>query len=388
MQPSVKRPSTSPRALGITKKGTPCKKCLQKGDFCHLHQSQRQCVQVSKTLSSAAVTQERPSQHVNKEELPCKICIRLGKPCVYHEFQTFEFFGITQKGESCKSCILKGGFCRHHEAQRDRELAALEALPSPQTTFGITLKGQPCKICIFKGDFCAHHEMQREHRSVHVQDSKIPLTSWVLGVTAKGTPCKLCRRKGDFCHHHEDQKPIVVSNDVVAASQEEKSPSPLTPFAMTKKGAPCKLCIRKGDICHVHKSQEASKDRTRKTLPSGRGFGRSMSLLVLASFFQCILFMGLHEVASEKELSHSYHEFGLEFVAEQGLRIKDMVTESNLYEQLRSSSLMQSLLKSQEMGAPVDRRFPLVQDNITIFPNVIPEMEHNARTSASFHSLN
>ena len=135
--------------FGITQTGRPCKICLRKGGYCHHHISRQgnggrassghHHRQQPMHQSSAAEDENTSNQRVfgyTQRGLPCKICLRKGEFCHLHQSQgvgngqtstpqrsrdemlTGAYYGITLKGLPCKICIRKGGYCRKHEHQR------------------------------------------------------------------------------------------------------------------------------------------------------------------------------------------------------------------------------------------------------------------------------
>jgi GxxExxY protein len=66
------------RVFGITAKGTPCKVCIQLGEYCKYHSDQ------APSASGTPVVSESKVFGTNAKGTPCKVCIQMQGYCKYH----------------------------------------------------------------------------------------------------------------------------------------------------------------------------------------------------------------------------------------------------------------------------------------------------------------
>ena len=385
--------SSTLRVFGITKAGKPCKICCQTQRFCKRHRNQeprqpstppeiRRTVRAPvpppvSTSASSAVRRNAASQ----VEF-CAPCNRMGKDCVddvckknpnhvvgitthgevqhgrereSHRTTTTKIYGRTREGNPCKICLIKGDFCKKHVAQRQSGATTVtqerSSSPQPVIVYGTTVKGNPCTICISQGNFCSWHQKQRKRATLSKE--RVQATSTgpkPLGITVAGKPCKICIHESDYCYFHVDQKPVEAIATI------EVTP-PSTHFAIAKQDTPCELCTRQGDFCHMHAAQ--TKDNP--TLAAISRMRRFLSLVFLGVIFQYVVFVGLLEGRSMEmgtfcykisvdsiieKGAHTYQTFGLDTIPERGRELKDAVIKRDWVDQVRSLTLVQSLMNT------------------------------------------
>mmetsp|Transcript_1182 Transcript_1182/g.3298 ORF Transcript_1182/g.3298 Transcript_1182/m.3298 type:complete len:440 (+) Transcript_1182:90-1409(+) len=93
--------SSNQRHFGVTQNGLPCKICIKKGGYCHLHYEQDPLFARSSSSSSYAPP-KRPAANQYSSST--------GKGS--------QVYGVCQNGEPCKRCLKKCGFCHQHEWQQ------------------------------------------------------------------------------------------------------------------------------------------------------------------------------------------------------------------------------------------------------------------------------
>jgi hypothetical protein len=211
------------RIYGYTHIGLPCKICIQRNDFCRHHEWQKPRGR-NVTSANELLTEDRANEGlhhpkrtfgITQSGRPCKVCIQQGDFCHFHDSQR-DSNVVLQRDRSNR---VREEQTRHPPVRNVASANELltedrtnEGPHHPHRTFGITQSGRPCKVCMQQSDFCHFHDSQRDSNVVLQRDrsnrareeqTRHPV---VFGVTKKGEPCMLCIRRGDYCHRHESQR--------------------------------------------------------------------------------------------------------------------------------------------------------------------------------------
>lgn len=170
------------RVYGRTAKGEPCKRCLKQDGFCYQHKDQS-----SQSYNSSSQRENSGHTHQNfsgtqgskiygytQKGVPCKRCINKGDYCHDHEDQRHSSFGRSgpQPQQSQRPSYdghykqnghpqwKKSTDYERHYDYYDYNSPPPPPPPPPKKTFGMTQDGNPCKNCIRQGCYCHQHQDQ------------------------------------------------------------------------------------------------------------------------------------------------------------------------------------------------------------------------------------